>query len=79
MTPKGWIMLCEPPESIMSASPPRIISAASPRAWLDCGTRGQAVVIGPFQIEIGREMARRRVQFLLVFPVAIECREPLGR
>ena len=34
VTPKGWIMLCEPPASIRSASPWRINSVASPMAWL---------------------------------------------
>ena len=32
VTPSGWIMLCDPPASMISASPARIISVASPIA-----------------------------------------------
>jgi hypothetical protein len=40
VTPKGWIMLCVPPERITSASPRRMISVASPIA---CELAAQAV------------------------------------
>ena len=47
VTPKGWIMLCVPPESITSASPRRTISAASPMAWLDAAHAVRQLRLGP--------------------------------
>ena len=47
VTPKGWIMLCVPPERITSALPRRISSKASPMA---CELAAQAVrqlALGP--------------------------------
>ena len=41
VTPSGWIMLCEPPESMTSASPWRISSTASPMAWLLAAQAGR--------------------------------------
>ncbi len=67
VTPKGWIMLCVPPESITSASPRRMISTASPIA-LCCRRAGrQAVGVGTLSAEQSSQMPGGHVGFLLQF------------
>ena len=50
VTPKGWIMVCVPPESIRSASPRRMISTASPTAWLLAAHAVRQLTFGPWAL-----------------------------
>ena len=51
VTPKGWIMVCVPPESIRSASPRRMISTASPIAWLLAAQAVRQLMFGPWALK----------------------------
>ena len=57
VTPNGWIMLCEPPESMTSASPWRISSVRLADGLAAGGTGGQAVVVRPFEVEVVGQVA----------------------
>ena len=52
VTPKGWIILCVPPESITSASPRRISSRASPIAWLLAAQAVRQLALGPWALNM---------------------------
>ena len=51
VTPKGWIIVCVPPESITSASPRRMISTASPTAWLLAAQAVRQLTFGPWALK----------------------------
>ena len=59
VTPKGWIMLCVPPESMTSASPRRMISYGLADRLRAGGAGGQAIGVRPPGTEEAGEVARR--------------------
>src|ERR1700753_100170 len=65
VTPKGWIMLCVPPESITSASPRRRISTASPMACelAAAAVRGPGLLLGlADRVELPQPLAGERLR-----------------
>ena len=77
VTPKGWIMLCVPPERITSALPRRISSNASPIA---CELAAQAVrqlAFGPLGAEDAGQVSRGGARLLLGLADRVQLLDPL--
>ena len=72
VTPKGWIMLWAPPESMTSASPRRMISVASPIGLAAGGAGGEAVEVRALGVEVRGEVGGRHVRLLLELELRIE-------
>ena len=72
VTPKGWIIVCVPPESITSASPRRMISIASPIAWLLAAQAVRQLTLGPWALNRLARWRGRHVRLLLQFGDGVE-------